>query len=498
MTGRIRRLLNSVLTRRAEPGYTAARPRFRPVVEGLERRDCPAYWVGDHSSDFADPLNWLEHKPPTPGDVEVYFYGPDADYFLDWTEPDENGDPGKRFPGGACTNVSGSMNEVFVGLGYANTITFSDDTTVTRLWMASGAINQAGHDLTVTGPGWTYSAFPADFYWTGGTLNSGNTAATIHILGDPLTSRQSTATIAPTNGGTVYLGSTLRFAAGVVANIEPGSIDAHNDPDIDMDDCQMAVNTYTVTTNIAIEGVRQINLMNQNDVFTLNGPGTFNPANNDLTMYNHAGAVTIASSGTISLKGQAVVGNVNRNSYYQDGGTLNITSGATLKVANAVQLSGGKLYTLYNPNLADTVAAQEATINGDLFASAGEIWICTGVGNPLHYGTLRVKQAVVLEGTVLFNPYIDGTTSGRCDRILADGNVSVNQLQGSTATIRPSNPSGNNTVANGVWVPIESLGGAYAGTIGTANLQYWAGPPARSFTIGTAGNPVVNKLTLSS
>lgn len=445
------------------------RPRTRLGFEALERRDVPARytWTNDFSTgdhDFNTSTNWYPNGVPGAGD-DVRFASASHIGTND-----------------SCDNFSGTFNSISLDMSYSGTVTLDGTVVTNNLSVYGGTIDQplssGASDITV------YS----NFEWTAGTINSTSTLSALNIDG-------ATASIAPSNAGTVYLGSTLNFTGGSEVDVEPGEIFGSNNPLVTLFNCQMRVNTVTVGSNVRWSNVSQIELQNAADTFTLTGPGTMDKT----SMYNHAGTVVIQGGATIDLIGRAVVSNTNKSSYYQDGGYLKIENGSTIKVANDVQIFGGELWTLYNPALTDNVPTQKATIDGTLYAGAGKILISTATpaqGGP-HPGTLYVKSSLLLEGTVLYQPYIDGLTSGRCDRILVDGNVSLNQLQGSTATVSPVYTTTNNTVV-GTWKVIERAGnGAFLGTLLGANLQYFAGPPAKSFAIGTIGNPVTS-LTLNS
>jgi hypothetical protein len=175
-------------------------PRFRPRVEGLERRDVPAgteaWWIGDVSSDATNPANW--EGDPTDG--HIFFAGPDA------------GPIGKndRVPTGVdCENFHGSFFSISVQSTYSGTITLNGAVTTKTFGMESGTIDQpvSGTDITVTGP--ASLGAPAAFVWTGGTLNSTANDATVNILDN--------GTITLPTGGILNCGSSLNFA-----NANPG------------------------------------------------------------------------------------------------------------------------------------------------------------------------------------------------------------------------------------------------------------------------------------
>ncbi|HEX4610608.1 MAG TPA: hypothetical protein VH092_20630 [Urbifossiella sp.] len=419
------------------------------------------HWLdttGDNQ--FSTPGNWQEGTVPT-SVGNIFFSG------------SLSNDP--------CDGAAGSFHSMTFQNGYSGTVTLGGSVSLLNYTMSSGTLDQSATTaLTVT----------TDFEWTGGTINSTATLSQVNISG-------ATALIAPSGAGTVSLGSTLNFTGGAVADIEPGTIDAQNDPEIDLDSCQMTVNTYTLSTNVVVVGVTQINLKNAADTFTLTGPGVFNPSNAAVSMYNTAGTVLVNGGGTLSLGGSvSTPGGMKAASYYQTGGALQILSGSTVRVASSLWLNGGNLTTLYNSALANTVAAQTATIDGNFAATGGTILVCAG-GPPTRYGTLAVTGTMALEGTVVYQPYIDGTTSGVCDQIVAAGLIYVNQQAGSTATITPSDLAGNSTVASGTWSVIRSSSASIAGTMLTSGMQYFAGPPARSLTYGTLGTPVT-AITLNS
>src|SRR4051812_43631273 len=89
-----------------------------------------------------------------------------------------------------------------------------------------------------------------------------------------------------------------------------------------------------------------------------------------------------------------------------------------------------------------------------------------------------------------YRPVVKVDQSGMCDQWLADGTFSVNPagLGAGTAALAPGTAPGT-PVNSGTWEIIKGTGG-YSGTFAATSLQYAAGPPPKSYTVGTTGNPV--------
>jgi len=444
-------------------------PRLR--VDRLEERDVPATWnpvpvydMYTQTYDFdtlaSNPNNW------------TFGYGESIEYFGTATFDSSNTLP--------CEDFSGSFDSININPGYTGTITLNGDLTVVMFYQGDGTIDQplgTGSEITITQ--W--------WGWEGGTLNSTSTLSSVTLDGS-LYPGMTSATIAPANAGTVYLGSNIHFINGALATFLDGTIDAINDPEVFL--CQAQV-TVTVQTNVVWAGVRRINLTTVQDSFTVGG-GPFGQANPPIEMHNNNGSVLIRDGATVILSGQVAVGGLNLGSYYQtSAGILTIESGSTLKVTHGARIASGHIYTRHNTNLLDNVNAQTATIDGDFFGTGGTLIINTGPGLLKHYGTLSVLGTVGLEGTFRYEPYIDGYNSGICDRLVATGNITINSNPLSTATVAPANNAGANTIANGVWRFLKTTGAmkSITGNFQTANLGI-PGQPPRAFQLGTVGNPV--------
>jgi hypothetical protein len=433
-------------------------------VEEMEGRDNPSpLWTdasGDHQ--FANPLNWDTGLVPGANDY-VVFRG-------------SNGGSGDD-----CYGMHGVFFGVSLEADYGGTITLTGATNISYyFFMASGKIDQpaSGDDLNVT----TY------FYWYGGTLNSTTNLANVNISA-------ATAEIGPGQyGGSnpVSIGSNLNFTNGTVGTLDPGTVNFTNAGAVNIDaTSEVDAKPTTITSTVKYVGVYQINLA-AGGKFFVGGPGTFDGTG--VPFYNNGGYVWLYDSATVKLGGSVKVGtSTYPSSYYQDGsGALtDIQSGSVLNVAKDVFLTDGLFKTSWNPNLADNVTAQTGTVTGDFTVTGGVVSVNEG-GAAKHYGTFYVSGTVLMNGGT-YKPVIDGTTSGTNDHWESGGNFLLDQIPGTggTATLTPLNSAGAGTVANGVWKIIKARGtNTITGSFATTNLQYFAGPPAKSYTWATFGTPI--------
>jgi hypothetical protein len=473
----MRQFISRLFARKAAAPARRTPAKFRPRVDALEARDVPAIvdWTGIVSDDMTVADNWVvpgeggAHRLPTSAD-DVFFAG----HYSSSRD---------------CGNFAGDYNSVHLGLGYMGTVTLAGALNAGALELLSGTIDQPidGTDITVTGGSVLDDG--KSFLWTGGILNSTTHLATVHITG-------ATGQVLPPDVDALDLGSTLSLEDEAVVEFDPGEIDAHNDPEINLcGNCEAdaTLNITLTPKTLRIFGVTQINLTTGDKLDVAGGTMYAN-----CPIYNNNGALVIHGSGEVNLTGTVTYGLTTvTNSYYQQGSSplLSIESGSALTVENPARMDSGVLQTLYNENLADTVAAQKATINGDLQVRGGTVQICFGGGAPGHYGTLYVSGSVVMSGGT-YHPYVKGAQAGTCDLWKSGGDFSVNPAGVGTASLNVTDPDGPATVANSTWTIIES-GGTYSGTWASMSLQYDAGPPAKSFTYGTSGTPV-NKVILTT
>ena len=207
------------------------------------------------------------------------------------------------------------------------------------------------------------------FTWTAGTLNSTSNLATVHLVG-------AEATIAPKDEGTVYLGSNLSVEDQTELSIEPGTIDAENDPVIETDGsgCEVQSNRFKTDSSVNLIGVRQINLGQTDHLFvwgfgTSDG-ATFNAAGTPLC--NLGGQVQFVDRITATFGGSVSLGitNLPNIPYYQTGTSsatyIHNGSNVVVGIGKTMLISNGHLSTLFNSNLTDNLANQIAKITGDL------------------------------------------------------------------------------------------------------------------------------------
>ncbi len=347
-------------------GYGVTSPASATVTI-LDDEAAPNYWLGG-TGDWNTAANWSLGVPTATS--ALYFDGSQSNASV--TIPS----------GGSGTTQFAELH--LVG-GYTGTVTLSNNVTVRNLELTSGTLNKPatsfGSDLTVT----------VAMLWTGGTLNNTTNLATLTLSG-------ASATFAPVGGGTVSIGSNLTLTNSATAVIFEGDYDFKNLPEVTVKPgTKMEAKPLTVTTTVKYIGVKQINV--EAATFQVSGPGTFDASG--VPMYNSSGVVTFLGSTTVKLGGSVTIPNLGIQtsiSYYQDGTSyLQLEAGSELRVAKETRIAGGTLRTLYNPNLADTVAAQTATLTGALAIRGGTVSICynPGVGGK-HYGTFYVEGTAIL------------------------------------------------------------------------------------------------------
>jgi hypothetical protein len=352
----------------------------------------------------------------------VWFYDSSVvGLYPDSTEPDENGDPTLRYLGGPCTNMSGNLPDVYVVSGYASTITLSGATAMTRLWLESGVIDQAGHDLTITGPGAEWSAAPADFYWTGGTITGSGDAAAVTVVGDPANYRVTTALVT----GAVTLGSNLVFDAGAEAEVD-AQVNMTNPTGIDVlggSGLTLANGTALLSALTAIEERQTIRVFGEHSRLFTRGAATA-----DLGLWVGGGTaefqgvatgeVTVTFAGAVrQANGDPAPGLAanNGNSVYMTSGSLIIGEGARLATGpRSILVRGGKLATRVTAGRADHTAfiSTQFLIIEQAAGATTEIVIGDPSMNPpgvngYVYSTLYVTGPVAWKGGAyrpLLNP----------------------------------------------------------------------------------------------
>lgn len=191
--------------------------RTRLGLEALEARDNPAnnYWLCvDH--DFTAAYNWTDGRPTA--DDHLYFDGGYSDastgFFV-----------GYKYLGPYATPSTHFFSSTYAGLhlvnGYDGVITFQSDTSFGVYEQTCGTTTGGSNPLTTTVTG--------TLTWTGGTINSHPTVAGAFNL-----AAGATGLIAPTNGGTVDLGSTLTLLGneeeeeGSTLTVKRGTVNLNN------------------------------------------------------------------------------------------------------------------------------------------------------------------------------------------------------------------------------------------------------------------------------
>lgn len=361
---------------------TRAYRGFRPALEALEAREVPATfnWTGAVSTDATVAANWssLEEPGGLPGeDDHLYFNAA-----LVVTPPGEVGGPPPSGSGVSvnCDNLQSlgsGFAGVYIGSSYTGTVTLGEALTFGEFDLANGAISQSAsaYDLTVTGT----------FNWTGGVLNSSAALATFALNG-------ATATIAPTGGGTVSLGSTIDFSNGSITTLKAGTLNVTKDA------VELRVNGYSTvkvdpgTNAYAVIGglfATHLQIKPNANVTVLSGvlnaksrvtnEGTFTLNGQTFAEFTGSAASTIAflqkAGGKTFLTGQSQLITAETKSIGIEGGILatvsdGLYSGVTAHIlTNRLIVTGGDIHINYGAEVHTTFGALHVV--GDVIWNGG-------------------------------------------------------------------------------------------------------------------------------
>jgi hypothetical protein len=393
------------------------RPReaFRPQLESLDDRIVPATlrWT-DALGNFTDPnsasyaQNWQVLVDPVNNiwapAAQAPQYGDDVVFdgsMFGGPSPLQDCNGLHVLPGSGPN----SFNSVQLINGYSGTVTLGDDAsgglTTSTLNLTSGAISQPD-------PGLTDLTVLSNLNWTGGTLNSSPNLANLIISGT-----NTTATFAPTNGGTVNLGDNISLQNSAVATMNAGTLNATNANEvIDLtQNCGMQVNpgansSYTIATNVQSGVELDLDANSYLTVLT----GTFRQKgylyNGILHDTGYTGGIFTLMPGTSAVfsspDGQP------KTLVQQSAGITQLYGGSTLDVGttNNVNFGHGTLTTLYGGGSSDaTIKAATVKVYG-----GGDIFI--DGGDPVHqFGTLTVDgNTDWISGT--FHPFVQEAAGG--------------------------------------------------------------------------------------
>jgi hypothetical protein len=443
-------------------------PRLR--VEGLEAREVPATWNPVPVYDMMTNTTSFDCLASNPNNW-TFGYGESISYFTTATFNSSNTNP--------CEDFSGNFDAININPGHTGTITLNGDLTVAMLYQGGGTIDQplgSGSEITIT-EWWS---------WEGGTHNSTSTLSSVTFDGSLYPSMAS-ATIAPTDGGTVSTGSTLNFISAPIS-VEPGTVTFTNSAATFIMD--LASNATFNTALAAITFV-QDNPAPDNWTVISNaiysggaGPTTFP------TSVRVTGRVSLAGSATVNCNGGAANGDASIVTAAEGavGRGIYITSGSTLKAAHKViVLAGGTIAAVRSGGIANTpnngvnLNLQRATIDGTLVVEGGSISISDQVDNTHYWGILRVTGDLEWSGGVL-RVTVDAGNNGNADLLSVGGKAKI-----TTNGVAP--PTFSVTVANG------NLANAITYPVIKANMGFektGANYPSAgaSYTVSTSGDPV--------
>jgi hypothetical protein len=399
---------------------------FRPALEQFEAREVPASlaWTDlTGSGRFGIASNWRDLSTGSPATAAP---AQGDNLTFDGAITSANLNDLRGF--GLSESVADFGAVQFIN-GYSGTVTVNPDSSaglsVGSLALGTGALSQPNEycDLSVLGT----------FTWTGGTLNSSPSTATVNVYGGG-------SIVLPGEGNTLTTGSTLSFV-----NWNPGG------PEV--------TTTISGAGNLLLNGTSEDaifvragakvdrvgqyssggalgGLDNQNKKLTLDqgefgyyGVGTETVK---LRVVNNGGLFKLRDQVHIILtEGAAGEGYVNENNANS---RLHITNGCTLEATKGVKIRGGSVYLIMNEAL--PAVDQVATIKGALSFLGGDIVfsIPLSIDNQIVYGTFKVQGDVVWAGGT-YRPSVDCTVVGKANLWKVTGDLVVT-LE-STAQIAP-------------------------------------------------------------
>ena len=375
--------------------------RFQPTLEALDDRLVPSadYWIGAVSTDASDPANWSGWLPAA-YDV-LYFTGP---------PPGLPGFPPPP-PVADCYGLSapaggGSYGGIWIASSYTATITFGGAITTDTFDQAGGEVSQptSGTDLTVTNL----------FHWTAGTLNSSSHLSTVTITG-----AATSALVAPTNGGTVNLGSSIELSGGAEATLKEGTINVTNTgTELNINaGCGMLVDpgadasAVFSSANVTFRG--QININGEQSWLKV-----YSGRLDSLMPLKNSGGSLILLPNTLSTFQGEVDGVGDGPSVRQTAGAMYLYQGSILEVSDAafgLIMSGGVLSIQLDQGFGP------AEIIGDVKISGGDIVSgANDTGDNHLFGTLKVEGNVSWTGGT-YRPFVGVASPENYDHWFATG-----------------------------------------------------------------------------
>jgi hypothetical protein len=306
--------------------------------------------------------------------------------------------------------------------GYAGTVSLAADgsggLSVIMLNLTSGAISQpaAGTELTVL----------SSFIWTGGTLNSSSNLSTVTLSG-------ATATIAPTSGGTVSLGSNISLENGAVVTQGAGTIDLTN-----------SGLTFDVTSSCSFNvdpglGLSAVISSTLGTRFRVRAGSTWTLRTGDWSTLGD-----VRNEGTFTLMGETTARIINNApdpndptsfySYLQSAGATYLYGSSAIQTAAGVKIAAGILATKYADTERSSTDCSAGITATELSVTGGDIYIGYG-STHVAFGTLSVTGGVNWTGGT-YHPCVRSyaeTLLGESDRWEASDRFEI----ANNATITP-------------------------------------------------------------
>ncbi|MBY0513973.1 MAG: hypothetical protein K2P78_08695 [Gemmataceae bacterium] len=295
-------------------------------------------------------------------------------------------------------------------------------TTFESFAMDAGEVWQsAAADMTVTN----------SFSWTGGNINAAAYAASVIIAG-------ATGLIAPTDAGSVVLGSSLEVVGGGYVTVQAGTVNVAGESYIDIGADSTVV--LQPENDKSVDFVAGKTGSVDDALFRLGKDSTLTakPGSNRLDgrgILNNGGTVRIESKATVIVFARAA----DQQQYTQTAGYTDLQLGGGLGCirGNGCDITGG-VFTI------ETVQTDEpARVNGKFYFSNSTITFAEPEGsNTNTFGTFRVAGDVQWGNKGIYKPRVSVGEGGGNDlwRITGELNVIAVITPGDTtrkAVIQP-------------------------------------------------------------
>lgn len=366
-------------------------------------------WTG--SGLFSTATNWSLGRAPISDDVVVF-----------------DGSASNA----TCTydGTSSASSFAYVRLvnSYSGTLRLESSMEVGTVELATGTIDQPIASPFTIGDLFT---------WTGGTLNSTSTLASVYFDGG------SMANITPGAGNTISTGSTLIFGPAVapaptVAAFNPGIIEFRNDAGIEIGAFCVAdvkpVAKASVTFKDATIGDGSKSTVTKvlaNGSLTVKGPGIWDGQGAAIV---NAGDVTIKDSAAVSLSGNTTLPDQTKVSFHQTGGFLELHTDSSLDMSSAAVIADGRIFITSTPaNL-----AKPATLGADLIMTGGRVVFQTP--DQVKFLKFLVDGNMKWSGgTLAFR--MDGAADGGSDLLQVNNKLTISGK--ADITVEPINEPAN-------------------------------------------------------